>query len=80
MSNKFYFHVDTQEKKFSGYGTTCFNAAVAALGQSRAERLARNTTQTKYFKGGEVAGGNEAGVSRFISSNGITVASVTRLV
>lgn len=80
MSNKFYFHVDTQEKRFSGYGTTCFNAAVATLGQSRAERLAHNTTQTKYFNNGELVGGNEEGVSMFISRNGITIASVTRLV
>lgn len=80
MSNKFYFHVDTQEKRFSGCGNTCFNAAVAALGQSRAECLARNTSQTKYLNGGEMVGGNEAGVSRFIARNGVTVASVTRLV
>ena len=81
MTIQFYFHVCCNAEKFSGNGITAYLACVNAIGQKRADALIRNTKQGKYFVGDqEVFGDNQSGVSDIKSKNGITVASVTRLV
>ena len=80
MNTRYYFHICTQEKRFSGSGETCFDAAVAAVGLRRAELLSKNTEPGYWMNGGDVVGSVGEGVANFTSKNGITVASVTRLV
>jgi hypothetical protein len=76
---KYYFHVNTQAKRFNGIGDTCFDAACNALGTERAIKLSRNTTQTRYAKNNEIVSDNESGVSFVMSKNGFTVATIARL-
>ena len=80
MKTKYEFHVTCQEDKFSGWGKSCYEAAVNAIGEERTRKLARNTKQEPYFCKGEVVSEFESGVSSIMSKNNITIATVTRLV
>ncbi len=80
MNETYHFHICCQAEKFSGQGRTCYAAAVNAIGKERAELFAQNTTQGHYRVKGEIVGYNKSGVSNFKSKNGLTIASVTRLV
>ena len=80
MTIKYYFHI-CGSNKFEGTGSTAYLACVDALGQKSAERFVSNIKQGGYFIGDkEIINNNESGVSNIKSKNGVTIASITRIV